>query len=137
MATLRLTFSFSAPAHACIFAAIVIFVTIIVFFYRERYIDGEQHRLRFLYILFVFVLSMLVLIFSGSTRAIILGWDGLGLSSFYLVAYYFRRKASGSRLITVLRNRVGDVFVLIFIVLTLALGSESFSHTVWGPGVIG
>jgi len=115
----------------------VIFVTIIVFFYRERCIDGEQHRLRFLYILFVFVLSMLVLIFSGSTRAIILGWDGLGLSSFYLVAYYFRRKASGSRLITVLRNRVGDVFVLIFIVLTLALGSESFSHTVWGPGVIG
>lgn len=128
LATLSITLSFRVVPYACLFAAIVIFVSVVVFFYRERYIDGERYKLRFTLILTVFVLSILVLIFSRSVRSIILGWDGLGLSSFYLVAYYYSSKASGSRLITVLRNRVGDVFILMFIVLRLGVGSELFSH---------
>lgn len=73
LVTLRMTFSFRAAPYACLFAAIVIFVSVVVFFYRESYIDGEQHRLRFAAILALFVLSMLVLIFSRSVRSIILG----------------------------------------------------------------
>ena len=43
----------------------------------------------------------------------IVGWDGLGLISFCLVIFYQNSLRLESGLITVFRNRVGDVFFLI------------------------
>ena len=41
------------------------------------------------------------------------GWDGLGLVSFCLVIYYARSRSMESGLVTVFRNRFGDVFFLL------------------------
>lgn len=83
------------------------------------YIDGEPYYRRFLALVVAFVGSMVLLIFLGTLYGTLIGWDGLGITSFLLVLYYKNRKSLGSRLITALTNRVGDAFLLVLLGLSL------------------
>lgn len=81
--------------------------------------DGEPYYRRFLGVVTAFVRSMVLLIFMSSLYGSLIGWDGLGITSFILVIYYKNRKSLGSRLITALTNRVGDAFLLVLLGLSL------------------
>jgi NADH-ubiquinone oxidoreductase chain 5 len=57
-----------------------------------------------------------------------LGWDGLGLVSFFLIVYYQSQSSITSGLFTLLINRIGDCFFLVTIVLYFcSLGYGGFS----------
>ena len=62
---------------------------------------------------------MVLLIFMSTLYGTLIGWDGLGITSFLLVIYYKNRKSLGRRIITALTNRVGDAFLLILLGLSL------------------
>lgn len=83
----------------------------------------EFYSHRFLFLVMLFVLSIVILIFSSNFVSLILGWDGLGLRSFLLVIYYQNSYCAGRGLITGLTNRVGDVFFIIIIGMMLGSGS--------------
>jgi len=71
---------------------------------------------------------MLFLIFVPNLVFLIVGWDGLGLSSFYLIIYYQNQRSLGARIMTLLSNRVGDLCLLIAIGLFFSLGTTFISH---------
>lgn len=75
--------------------------------------EGIASIRRFGWLVFLFVSSMVLLVFSGNFFLVLLGWDGLGLVSFCLVIFYSNRISLESGLVTVFRNRVGDVFFLL------------------------
>jgi NADH-ubiquinone oxidoreductase chain 5 len=75
--------------------------------------DGTVDMRRFLFLVFLFVISMFFLVFSGNFFVTMIGWDGLGLVSFCLVIFYGNSLSLESGLITVFRNRIGDVFFLV------------------------
>jgi len=66
--------------------------------------------------LFFFVVSMCLLIISPNLLIILLGWDGLGLTSYLLVVYYLNYSRSIAGILTFLVNRLGDIFFLFSIV---------------------
>jgi len=95
------------------FFSCVSFISGVVFLYRIFYMRGTVDTRRFGFLVFLFVLSIMILVFSGNFFFTIVGWDGLGLVSFCLVIFYSNSSRLESGLVTVFRNRVGDVFFLI------------------------
>ena len=79
------------------------------------YMDKEENYTRFVLIVYSFIISIVVLIFMGTLVGALIGWDGLGVTSFLLVIYYKNRKSLGSGIITALTNRLGDCFFLLIL----------------------
>ena len=64
-------------------------------------------------------MSILVVIFVPNLFFVMLGWDGLGLVSFFLIVYYQNNSSIVSGIFTVLMNRLGDSFFLASLVILL------------------
>ena len=98
-----------------LFSLSVIVITMSVLVFSREYIYFEKFYLRFHLILTAFVVRMLLLIFSLNIVRILIGWDGLGLTSYLLVIYYGNRKTYNSGILTFLRNRVGDSCLILVV----------------------
>lgn len=90
------------------FSCTVILISTVIMFYSFFYIYPYSKRMLFIWTTLLFVLSILLLIFIPSLFFIMLGWDGLGIVSFFLIMYYQRDVAIYRSLITVFINRFGD-----------------------------
>lgn len=71
----------------------------------------------FLWLTVLFVLSILFVITISNLFFAILGWDGLGLISFFLIVYYQNQSSIISGIFTLLINRLGDGFFIFSLVL--------------------
>jgi NADH-ubiquinone oxidoreductase chain 5 len=98
-----------------IFSRLVIFISSCVLLYRTVYMMAEKFFFRFILIVYLFVLSIIFLIFRPNLIRLLLGWDGLGLVSYCLVIYYQNVKSANAGIVTILSNRVGDVAILLSI----------------------
>ncbi len=67
-----------------------------------------------------------VVIFSPNFIRILLGWDGLAVTSFLLVVYYQREKSFNAGIITALSNRLGDVGLIVIIGCLFRMGRFSY-----------
>nr|YP_009113887.1 NADH dehydrogenase subunit 5 [Gastrocopta cristata]AGC52852.1 NADH dehydrogenase subunit 5 [Gastrocopta cristata] len=105
------------------FGAVVTLISFCVFSFANTYMSEDNFQFRFILILAMFVLSMNILIFSGSLFVLLLGWDGLGISSFALIIYYQNKTSLGAGYLTLLTNRLGDVVIIICVPFFLILGS--------------
>nr|YP_010414114.1 NADH dehydrogenase subunit 5 [Omophron limbatum]URQ84656.1 NADH dehydrogenase subunit 5 [Omophron limbatum] len=108
------------------FLSFVLFISSMVIFYSNQYMEGDLNINRFIILVLLFVLSMMLLIISPNLISILLGWDGLGLVSYCLVIYYQNFKSYNAGMITALMNRVGDVMLLISISWMLNYGSWNY-----------
>lgn len=105
-----------------LFSLVVRVISLFVFMFRTSYMSSEKDIFRFVWLVVLFVFSMNFLIFVPSYLGLILGWDGLGLVSFLLVAYYNNERSLGAGLVTAFINRVGDVFLVIRLCLLRVRG---------------
>lgn len=88
-----------------------------IYLFSRRYISQEKFFLRFHLLVASFVASMVLLILRPNLISLLLGWDGLGVTSYLLVVYFQRRKSYNAGMVTALRNRVGDVLILLAIAI--------------------
>lgn len=77
------------------------------------YIAEEKHFNRFHLLVVAFISSIYILIISTDIPALIIGWDGLGVSSFFLVVYFQDNTSWNAGILTLLRNRLGDIAIII------------------------
>nr|QRV62669.1 NADH dehydrogenase subunit 5 [Zaitzevhydrus formaster ulanulana] len=110
------------------FMSFVLFISSMVIFYSNEYMEGDLNINRFIMLVLMFVLSMMLLIISPNLISILLGWDGLGLVSYCLVIYYQNVKSYNAGMITALMNRIGDVALLIAISWMLNFGSWNYFY---------
>lgn len=116
----EINLSFCFDFVSLFFFIVVSLISGVVFLYSKFYLNifslNNSDNNRFLFLLFLFVVSIIFLVFSNSWVRVILGWDGLGIVSFLLVIYYNSSSSLDSGLITVFTNRLGDcLFILSFI----------------------
>nr|AYW52136.1 NADH dehydrogenase subunit 5 [Discolomatidae sp. 1 ACP-2013] len=108
------------------FISFVMFISSMILNYSYLYMSNDKYKYRFMYLVILFVVSMILLIISPNMISILLGWDGLGLVSYLLVVYYQNLKSYSAGMLTILMNRVGDVFLLFVIVWFMNYGSWNF-----------
>uniref|UniRef100_A0AAU6QDT5 NADH-ubiquinone oxidoreductase chain 5 n=1 Tax=Euchirus longimanus TaxID=1968892 RepID=A0AAU6QDT5_9SCAR len=109
-----------------LFMSFVLFISSMVIFYSESYMEGDLNIDRFIMLVAMFVLSMMLLIISPNLVSILLGWDGLGLVSYCLVIYYQNFKSNNAGMITALSNRIGDVALLMAIAWMMNYGGFNY-----------
>ena len=118
------------------FLFLVILISGRVMIFRTSYMISEKFFSRFIMLVFFFILSIFLLILSPNLISLLLGWDGLGVTSYLLVIFYQSNKSYNAGILTAITNRLGDVGLLISISLILYLGSwnyiyiESFSNII-------
>lgn len=100
--------------NSVIFSLILLLVTMRVLVFSTYYLDGELNFNYYYFILLIFVGRIFRLIYSNSCFSILLRWDLLGISSFFLVLFYNNWDSCRGAINTVLTNRLGDFFIFVF-----------------------
>nr|QDP17885.1 NADH dehydrogenase subunit 5 [Parachtes teruelis] len=93
------------------FTFTVLIISSFIAIYSLSYINKKEH-LRFMLTTLLFIMSMVTLISSNNLILLLVGWDGLGLTSYILVIYYQNASTNASGTITILSNRVGDIMLM-------------------------
>lgn len=125
-----LTISILFDKVRLLFGVVVRIISRMVFLFSRNYINEDKNIWRFNWILLRFVIRIYILIFSGSLLVILIGWDGLGITSFVLIIYYEGLEALGSGFQTFIINRFGDILIILSFILFLFIGIFQLSDTI-------
>nr|QQQ88653.1 NADH dehydrogenase subunit 5 [Hyalella tiwanaku] len=121
-----ITMSILIDWMSLIFLSTVMTITASICLFSSYYMREEMNKIRFMLLLMLFVASMMFLIISPNLISLLLGWDGLGLTSYALVIYYQNESACNAGMLTLLSNRIGDVCILMVIGVLSYAGSWNF-----------
>nr|YP_009142698.1 NADH dehydrogenase subunit 5 [Oxyuris equi]AKI07548.1 NADH dehydrogenase subunit 5 [Oxyuris equi] len=130
-----LSLKFNFYVGSFFFSVVLLFVTLSVILFSTYYMEGELNMTYFLLVFWVFVMSMFFLNFSVGVLSILVSWDVLGVSSFFLVLFYNNWDSCSGAMNTVLTNRVGDFFLFLFMCFFF-FGSQGFYSMVYGGLVV-
>nr|YP_008994646.1 NADH dehydrogenase subunit 5 [Protostrongylus rufescens]AGW80386.1 NADH dehydrogenase subunit 5 [Protostrongylus rufescens] len=111
--------------NSLLFFVILMVISLSVLIFSSYYMMGELMMGYYLVVLMIFVGSMVMLIFSSSAFSMLLSWDLLGISSFFLVLFYNNWDSNLGAMNTALTNRLGDYFLFCFLA-TFAFGNFFF-----------
>src|SRR3979490_1113249 len=103
-------------------------VGFLIHIYSTGYMAHEGGYYRFFSYLNLFMFFMLILVLSANYVLLFVGWEGVGLSSYLLIGFYFLRKSAadaGKKAFIV--NRIGDFgFMLGMFLLFKSFGTLDF-----------
>src|SRR6056297_1824112 len=75
----------------------------------ENFRETESYRPRFFAYLSLFTFAMLMLVTADNLAQMFFGWEGVGLASYLLIGFYFRKpSANAASIKAFVVNRVGD-----------------------------
>ncbi|WP_417727585.1 NADH-quinone oxidoreductase subunit L [Roseovarius sp.] len=75
----------------------------------ENFRDNESYRPRFFAYLSFFTFAMLMLVTSDNLLQMFFGWEGVGVASYLLIGFYYRKPSANAAAIKAfVVNRVGD-----------------------------
>ncbi|CAN5286112.1 NADH-quinone oxidoreductase subunit L [soil metagenome] len=123
-------------------AAFILLITgvgSLIHIYSVGYMEHDPDRRKFFGYLNLFVAAMLLLVLGNSFVALYVGWEGVGLASYLLIAFWHDRPAAATAAKKAfIMNRVGDVGLAIAIFIMFAtLGSTSYAEVFAGAGTLG
>ncbi len=88
----------------------------------ENFKEGESYRPRFFAYLSFFTFAMLALVTADNLIQMFFGWEGVGVASYLLIGFYFRKPSAGAAAMKAfIVNRIGDfafllgIFALFFL----------------------
>ena len=109
---------------------VVTFVSALVHIYSIGYMSHDPHKPRFMSYLSLFTFSMLALVVSDNFLQLFFGWEGVGLCSYLLIGFWYRKETANNAAIKAfIVNRIGDFGLAIAIFLIFFFfGSINFDE---------
>jgi NADH-quinone oxidoreductase subunit L len=109
---------FLIDSLTAIMLMVVTGVGLLIHIYSIGYMHGDRGYARFFTYLNLFMVSMLLLVMGDNYLVLFIGWEGVGLCSYLLIAFWYERTSAikaGTKAFVV--NRIGDAGFLIAIFL--------------------
>ena len=114
--SLVIDWSFCFDSLTAIMLIVVTFISTLVHLYSTEYMEYDPHLPRFMSYLSLFTFFMLILITANNFLQMFVGWEGVGLSSYLLINFWFTRiQANKAAIKAMLVNRIGDFSLLLAI----------------------
>ncbi|MCY4431778.1 MAG: NADH-quinone oxidoreductase subunit L, partial [Rhodospirillales bacterium] len=125
---LHLDWSLRLDPLSALMLVVVNAISALVHLYAIGYMAEDPHRPRFFAFLSLFTFSMLLLVSADNFLQLFCGWEGVGLSSYLLIGFWYERATANAAAIKAfLMNRIGDVgLVLALAAIALTFDSLTF-----------
>jgi NADH-quinone oxidoreductase subunit L len=127
---LTINFAFTVDHLTLIMLGVVTGVGFLIHLYSAGYMAHEEGYWRFFAYLNLFMFFMSVLVLAESFLLLFVGWEGVGLASYLLIGFYFKKNSAanaGKKAFIV--NRIGDFgFLLAMFLIVREFGSLDFTH---------
>ncbi|SEL36227.1 NADH-quinone oxidoreductase subunit L [Blastococcus sp. DSM 46786] len=123
---------------SAVFVLLITGVGSLIHVYSIGYMAHDPGRRRFFAYLNLFVAAMLLLVLGNSFVALYVGWEGVGLASYLLIAFWYTRPgAATAAKKAFIMNRVGDVGLALAIFIMFAqLGTTSYAGVFGSVGTL-
>jgi NADH-quinone oxidoreductase subunit L len=126
----QVDFALTVDHLTLIMLGVVTGVGFLIHIYSVGYMAHEEGYWRFFAYLNLFMFFMSVLVLAESFLLLFVGWEGVGLASYLLIGFYFKKKSAanaGKKAFVV--NRIGDFgFLLAMFLLIVHFGTLSFTQ---------
>jgi NADH-quinone oxidoreductase subunit L len=136
---LRVTAGLLIDPLSMTMATFVTGVSSLIHLYSIGYMEHDEQFPKFFLYLNLFVSSMLILVLGGNLVLTFVGWEGVGVCSYFLIAFWFNRPSAASAgKKAMIFNRIGDAGFLLAMFLTYErTGSLQYSTVFARLGHVG
>ncbi len=128
--TLDVNWSMKIDALSAVMLVVVTSVSSLVHIYSIGYMSHDPHKPRFMAYLSLFTFAMLMLVTSDNFIQLFFGWEGVGLCSYFLIGFWFKKDSANTAAIKAfVVNRVGDFgFALGIFLIFYLFGTVNYSE---------
>jgi NADH-quinone oxidoreductase subunit L len=138
--TLTFDWALRVDTLTAVMLVVVTTVSALVHLYSWGYMDEDPDQPRFFAYLSLFTFAMLMLVTANNLVQMFFGWEGVGLASYLLIGFWFKKPSAGAAAIKAfVVNRVGDLGFMLGIFGTfLVFGTVSIPEILAAaPGMAG
>lgn len=116
--SIEIAISLRLDALSYLFTLLVVIIGLATNFYILNYFKYEAHEDVFALLINWFMFSMIILVLGNNLFTLFLGWESIGLSSFFLINFWSSRRGTiKSSFKAFVFNKISDVFLFLFLVL--------------------
>ena len=128
--TLNVNWSINIDALSSVMLVVVTVISSLVHIYSIGYMSHDPHKTRFMSYLSLFTFAMLTLVTSDNFIQLFFGWEGVGLCSYFLIGFWFKKQSANAAAIKAfLVNRVGDFgFALGIFLIFYIFGTVNYNE---------
>ena len=128
--SLEVNWSMKIDTLSAVMLVVVTSVSSLVHIYSIGYMSHDPHKPRFMAYLSLFTFAMLMLVTSDNFIQLFFGWEGVGLCSYFLIGFWFKKDTANSAAIKAfVVNRVGDFgFALGIFLIFYLFGTVNYSE---------
>jgi len=128
--SLNVNWSINIDALSSVMLVVVTVISSLVHIYSIGYMSHDPHKTRFMSYLSLFTFAMLTLVTSDNFIQLFFGWEGVGLCSYFLIGFWFKKPSANAAAIKAfLVNRVGDFgFALGIFLIFYIFGTVNYNE---------
>ena len=129
---MRIDWALRVDALTAVMLVVITSVSALVHLYSWGYMDEDPDQPRFFAYLSLFTFAMLMLVTADNLVQMFFGWEGVGLASYLLIGFWFRKPSANAAAIKAfVVNRVGDLGFMLGI-----FGTYLVFHTISIPEIL-